>query len=400
MILLAWLATCMVGFGQITGRVLEEGTKEPLVGAIITIAPISGGKAIAYASTDRDGFFRVSLSGSQDITSLEVRCRLLGYKDQTIPCTKGVTSYVVHLKPEEYSLKEFSVSADRIREDGDTVRYLVSSFADISDKSLRDVLRKMPGIEIGKSGRIKYNGRSINKFYIEGKDLLGSKYGVATETLQADDVGSVEVLRNHEPIRALESLHLSDDPAINIRLRESAKKKWHGTLSLEGGARSDRSIVGELRGSVMRFSPSYQTLNTIGANNKGQGYGQMFREQTLHSALTASDEGPFNVSSGEASSLLGQKLTSLQGSDAHIGSSHLFATDPDAEVTLMGTYLREDHSMANRSVTGYGEMLGDSLISQHDVRMLRRKGTLSLGYQLNRADFYAVDNLEGSLMFD
>lgn len=36
----------------------------------------------------------------------------------------------------------------------------------------------MPGIDVASNGKIQYQGIDINKFYIEGNDLLGGKYGL------------------------------------------------------------------------------------------------------------------------------------------------------------------------------------------------------------------------------
>ena len=55
---------------------------------------------------------------------------------------------------------------------------------------LSDVV--MPGIEVSDKGEIKYNGKAINKFYIEGHDMLGGRYSIATNNIHQKDVGSVE----------------------------------------------------------------------------------------------------------------------------------------------------------------------------------------------------------------
>ena len=99
---------------------------------------------------------------------------------------------------------------------------------EIQDKSLADVIKKMPGMEVSASGQIKYQGQAINKFYIEGKDMMGSHYGIATNSLHPGDVGSIEVMENHQPIHALKDISFSQSPAVNIRLKETAKTRWAG----------------------------------------------------------------------------------------------------------------------------------------------------------------------------
>ena len=51
----------------------------------------------------------------------------------------------------------------------------------------------MPGINVDTKGKITYNGKEINKFYIEGQDLLEGKYGIATNGIPQQEVGTVEV---------------------------------------------------------------------------------------------------------------------------------------------------------------------------------------------------------------
>ncbi len=98
-------------------------------------------------------------------------------------------SLSVQLEPGTTLLKEVTVKADRIREQGDTITYNVGSFAQQQDRSISDVLKRMPGINVEQSGKIQYQGGVINKFYIEGSDLLGGKYGIATNGTSHEDVG-------------------------------------------------------------------------------------------------------------------------------------------------------------------------------------------------------------------
>lgn len=74
----------------------------------------------------------------------------------------------------------------------------------------------MPGIEVARGGKIYYNNRPIDRFYIEGMDLMGGRYGVAVDNVRAKDVATVEVLENHQPIKALAGIDFSPDAAINL----------------------------------------------------------------------------------------------------------------------------------------------------------------------------------------
>ena len=92
------------------------------------------------------------------------------------------------------SFRFYRGKAPQIIQRGDTLSYRLSSFAGKGDYTLRDAMKRLPGIEVTSSGSIKYLGKDISNFYIEGMDLLGGQYNVATNNIPADYVTSVQVL--------------------------------------------------------------------------------------------------------------------------------------------------------------------------------------------------------------
>lgn len=104
------------------------------------------------------------------------------------------------MKEKGTELKEVVVKAPAIYQRGDTLSYNLSSYITKSDYTLKDALKKLPGIDIEKSGKIKYLGKDISNFYIDGLDLLGGKYNIATTNIPASYVNSVQVLNNHQAV--------------------------------------------------------------------------------------------------------------------------------------------------------------------------------------------------------
>ena len=49
---------------------------------------------------------------------------------------------------------------------------------------------------------------------------MGGRYGVAVNNVRAKDISRVEVLENHQPIKALKDVEFSPDAAINLRLKD------------------------------------------------------------------------------------------------------------------------------------------------------------------------------------
>ncbi|WP_242403133.1 hypothetical protein [Prevotella scopos] len=81
--------------------------------------------------------------------------------------------------------------------------YNVSSFLQKGDRHLEDILKKLPGVKVAENGSVSYQGRAINRFYIEGQDLMGNNYNQATRNMPITAVRNVEVLENHQPVKML-----------------------------------------------------------------------------------------------------------------------------------------------------------------------------------------------------
>src|SRR5690606_34237479 len=122
-----------------------------------------------------------------------------------------------------------------IRQKQDTIIFQVQQFADSIDRKIGEVLQKMPGFHVAENGKISYNGQAISNFYIDGDDLLGSRYALGTKTIPHNIVGTVEVYKNHQAIKVLKDKLNSNDITVNLSIKESAKSEVSGEIKAGGG---------------------------------------------------------------------------------------------------------------------------------------------------------------------
>lgn len=249
---------------RITGTV-TDANGELLTGAIVQLRQNGTGKMVRFGKTDARGSF--SLDATSD-GYLEVS--MLGFKKRRIdnPATEKPLRIV--MQEEAVALKEVTIKASKVHEHGDTLTYNVATFAGQNDRNIGDVLARIPGFEVNKqNGQIMYEGKPISKFYIEGLDMLDSKYGVATNSLPQGDVSSVQVMRNHQPIRVLEDFIYNDDAAVNIRMKEGAKSRWVTSFNGGMGISHDTGLL-KLEGFGLRLKSDFQAMFTYKTNNMGQ----------------------------------------------------------------------------------------------------------------------------------
>lgn len=262
------LFQCMV-FSQshtLRGVVYDKDTNERLSSANVLLYSRAN-KLLKFTTTDKEGTFLMDIvDGSVEKSYLKVS--FIGYETMQREIDRS-NEWEIALTPKVTRIKEVIVKAPKIKAQGDTLVYDVRQFSKEGDRSIGDVLRRMPGIQTGENGQISYNGKPINRFYIENSDLLEGRYGIATNNMSNAEVGSVEILQNHQPVKALEGIAFSEQAAINLRLKEGAKHKWIGSLKAYAGISPDEGLWNG-QGTFMRFTRKSQSLNTLKSNNTGE----------------------------------------------------------------------------------------------------------------------------------
>ncbi|GAB3635801.1 hypothetical protein GCM10027422_13910 [Hymenobacter arcticus] len=206
--------------------------------------------------------------------------RALGYAEQLIRLVNRSQPVAIKMQESTTALKEVVVQGAPITRQGDTLSYKVDAFASKQDRVISDVLRKMPGIEVASDGQISYEGRPISKFYINGQDLLESRYNLASDNLPSGAVQSVQVLENHQPIRALDKLVHPDNAALNIKLKSKVTATGQARLGA-GLVPSPAAALWSANVSPMLFTKKQQLIDTYQGNNTGQDVAAELKPLTL-----------------------------------------------------------------------------------------------------------------------
>lgn len=145
---------------NVSGTVVDKENHEPLAGASVIVKG-NDGKIKKYGVSKKNGTFALTL---QAVNGCRLEVSMMSFTKKTISLDSVSFPLTIELEPGKTLLKEVTVKADRIREQGDTVTYNVGSFAQQQDRSIGDVLGRMPGINVESSGKIQYQGEDINKF--------------------------------------------------------------------------------------------------------------------------------------------------------------------------------------------------------------------------------------------
>jgi len=149
---------------------------------------------------------------------------------------------------------------------GDTTEFNAASYTIQPNDKVEDLLRKLPGIQIDKDGKITARGKTVPKVLVDGAEFFGDDPALVTKNLRADMVDKVQLYEKSSDQAAFTGVEDGDKvQTINIVLKEDKKKGFFG--SAEAGTGTDRFYNGRLQ--LNRFTPD-QKFSLFGmTNNNG-----------------------------------------------------------------------------------------------------------------------------------
>jgi hypothetical protein len=247
-------------FGKVT-----DSVSEPLSGANMIAIPVSDKLSMEFSITDEQGRYRLNLEND---STYVLELSYLGYQkiSDTLKLQEDI-SRNFKMQSSKESLDEILIKqkmAVLVRED--TITYRTEVFKTGEERKLREVLKKLPGVEVDRDGNVTVNGKKVDKLMVDGKTFFTGDTKLAVENIPADAVDEVEVLDNYSEVPFLKGLEDSDKMAMNIKLSEGKKKFVFGDVEAGGGP-EERYVI---HPTLFYYSPK-TSLNVIGDfNNIGE----------------------------------------------------------------------------------------------------------------------------------
>ncbi|MGI6224115.1 MAG: hypothetical protein ACOYJG_10960 [Prevotella sp.] len=376
----------------VTGHVVDdEGQSLP---SVIIKRLDTGHKMRGYARSGGDGAFSIKAEAGDTL-----EFSLLGFENVKVAVKEAMKPFTVKMRSSSIELKEVTVKSDKVHERGDTVSYIVGAYANGNDRSIGDVIAKMPGFDVDKkTGQISYEGRPISKFYIEGLDMLGGKYGTATNTLPQSEVGSVQVMRRHQPIRVLEDFTFTDDAAVNIKMKNSAKSHWVMTFKAGGGYGDHHEgydkALWKFEGFGLRLKSDFQTMLTYKTNNTGEDVSRESTNLFSFAELTRLQPKDFIVLSAPSARVSANR--SLMNRSHAVTANAMKRVNEDSQWNLQLVYNNERDKAWGGRRTEYVRTNGN-LIIDNDKAWHETENDLYalLKYEHNSKQSYLRNSLSG-----
>lgn len=353
-----------------------------------------------YTFSKDNGIFNLATSG--DERPFFISFSHLGYRQIQINCNEFHKGQDVKMIPTDIQLKEVKVTPKRLLQKGDTLVYGVSGFKMKQDRTIGDILKKLPGINVNNDGSVTYQGNAISNFYIEGANLMDEKYGLAVNNIQAEMVKEVEILENHQAIKALKGLRSEDGAALNLRLSDDARAQIKVNADIGFGTSPflwDNRLLG------MLFAKKKQNFSIYKNNNTGK---EISAELN---ALTIEDISNMMKGLGKEQSLFSSYSSGTPNVDENrylfnkthlLSINQLWKIDKDKDLHFQLSYIEDVRNKEMSSTTQYN-LSADSILQIKEAQQeeyKQRKIDAQLKYTINTQHYYLVNKFNSISYFD
>ncbi len=260
------LSHFLVAQDKIIEGVVTDSQNIILEYANIIAKPNNPNLNISFSISDQKGRYKLQLLNNETYI---IEVRYLGYQpiNFVLDASSQISQKNFILKPAKNELQEIVIISDLpISYKNDTLIYQTDVFVNGSERKLKEVLKKLPGVEVDRKGNITVHGKKVDKILIEGETFFSGGTKLAVENIPADAVNTVEVIDNYNEVEFLSEVSGSEELAMNITLKEDKKNFVFGDINVGGGIKN-RNLI---HPNLFYYSPK-SNFNFIGdLNNVGE----------------------------------------------------------------------------------------------------------------------------------
>src|SRR5688572_5010382 len=193
-----------------------------LENASVSIRRLPDSAIVKQAVTDKSGFVFKDLAAGGYI----IITSYIGYQPDTVRVHLSAEKDIfkipaIRVKPVAKTLVEVIVTGEitLVGIKNDTVIYNASSFKSRANATVEDLLKKLPGIQVDKDGNITYNGKKVEKVYIDGKEFSLINNTTITRNFTADMVDKVQAFDDKTDMEKITGINRGNAAVAGINLK-------------------------------------------------------------------------------------------------------------------------------------------------------------------------------------
>lgn len=327
-------------------KVIDSLTNEPIQYASVYVVPAKDTTITNFIISDTSG---VAMLKEVPFGNYVFHVEMMGYKHyakQKYFREVRVDLGTVKLQLDENYLSTIVVSdvGNPIVMKKDTIEFNASSFRVGANGMLKDLIKRMPGMEITSEGKVKFNGEAISKLTVGGRTFFFDDQSTALNNLPAAIVDKIRVIdRESEQTRNTGIQDGNREKVMDVELKKEYQEGWFGNVGIKGGT----TVGGKKKEEELKDNRGllYNTNALVSAYNKKD------QVTVIANGLNvADDDGVVFVVRGDDNSSMRLRASS-QGlsSAAQLGVNVNTTRVKDVETTVSSNYKYSDTKSGSKS---------------------------------------------------
>ncbi len=293
----------------VTGRVLDSESAEALSYATVQILKADTTSMIAGGTTNLNGYYNVkNVPAGQYV----MKVSYIGYHNffRQVEIKHGQTEFnggTIILTPNSVVLEEAVIKGTlkQVEVKEDTLIFNADAFKVPEGSVLEELIKKIPGAEVGNDGSIKINGKTVSKILVEGKEFFSNDRNMAMKNLPSNIVEKVKTYDKQSDMAKMTGIDDGEEETvIDLSIKKGMKNGWFGSVDLGAGTK-DRLAE---RININRFEDQTQYA-LVGSYNNTSGRGGGITKTGMGGLNVALERGKFEI--GGNVRYQGQKTTSV-----------------------------------------------------------------------------------------
>ncbi|WP_018343787.1 outer membrane beta-barrel protein [Cytophaga aurantiaca] len=195
-LIILFLITIVTYAQSVTGKVVDPGTGEEVIGTIVLLMDKSDTTKVLDAAADDRGVFKFDnvKAGTYIFKALFVGYKINRFEIKV--AAEDVDLGTIKMEEDIELTSQVEIKAtilmQRVEQKGDTTVINADAYKTNPDATTEDLVTKMPGVTV-QSGEVKVNGESVKKVTVDGEEFFGNDALLVLRNLPADVVDKIQI---------------------------------------------------------------------------------------------------------------------------------------------------------------------------------------------------------------
>ena len=216
LMLMPLIAVVAMAQRNVTGTVVEDETGDPLPQTTVKLLKTDS-TLVKGSLTNLEGKFTLKAPSDGNYI-VQVTC--VGFKPFTQRITvsgeKNIAMGEVTMKPDAIMLKGATVTghAAKVTLKADTFIYNASAYRTPEGSVVEELVKRLPGAEVGDDGSIKINGKEVKKILVDGKEFMTGDTKTAMKNLPTNIIDRIKAYDQQSDLARISGIDDGEEQTV------------------------------------------------------------------------------------------------------------------------------------------------------------------------------------------